>query len=299
MNPPLRGPNHQWRFHPRFTRRHIAQPNHAKQSKQRRVGFAERNRTPPDDPQSRLRRGGLDPALLRGRGHRKHADENSAAIQMRRRSGAVIGDVAPHFKTAGDFLRMIPFHPAARREIWRAAQDKIEFFLQPQNRPVTKVALTDFVAIFQTIPTRGFPREAHTFRLRFNCDKPRPCQAPCGNHSHCPQPTAKIKDDSSRRTTRRAIPRGQDVIRRKTMAFGQLKQSKVTADGVKRFARFKGGSFSEGSGRYRARLGPAFKHRFSVIVAQASRVGIQSPKRKSKSCLFHNPGIRVPPLPQK
>ena len=183
---------------------------------------------------------------------------------------------------------MIPFHPAARREIWRAAQNQIEFFLQPQNRPVAKVAMTNFVAIFQPIPARRFPREAHAFRLRFNRDKPRPRHAPGGNQSHGAQPTAKIKNASSRRTTRRAIPRGQDVIRRKTMAFGQLKQPKVTADGVKRFARFQGGSASECSGRYRTRLGPAFKHRFSIIIAQASKVGIQPPKRKSKSCLFHN-----------
>jgi hypothetical protein len=101
--------------------------------------------------------------------------------------------------------------------------------------------MTDFVAVFQPVPTRRFPGEAHAFRLRFNRDKPRPRQAPGGNHPHGAQPAAKIKDASGRRTTHRAIPGGQDVIGRKTMAFGQLKQPKVAADGVQRFARTMAG----------------------------------------------------------
>jgi hypothetical protein len=75
------------------------------------------------------------------------------------------------------------------------------------------------------------------------------------------------------------------------MAFGKLKETEKAADGIQRFARFHGGSAAQSSGWYRTRLGPAFKDRFSVIVAQASKVGIHPPKRKSKLALE----ILIPP----
>jgi hypothetical protein len=67
------------------------------------------------------------------------------------------------------------------------------------------------------------------------------------------------------------------------MAFGQLKKPKIAADGVKSLAQLDGGTTAKGSGRDWARLGPSFKHGFSVIVAQASKVNIYQAKGKSKS----------------
>lgn len=275
MNPSFPRPNHERWFQPGFqpcARKQIARCHHGEQSEQRWFGFAQRHRSPADNPQARRRRRGFHASPLRGGHHREDACEKSASLQTRGRSCAVIGDIAARLKPAGDFLRMIPFHAAPQWKIGRAAEDQIEFFLRTESRFIPKIALTDFVALFQPIPTCRFAGKAHAFRLRFNCDKPRPGQPPGGDHSHGADSASQIKNVLRRRATHRAVPSGQDVIGRKAMTFGQLEQPKIAADRVKRLARINGGTLTKGAGRYGSRLGPSLKQRFCEIVAQASKI---------------------------
>ena len=64
------------------------------------------------------------------------------------------------------------------------------------------------------------------------------------------------------------------------MATGELEEAKIAADGVESFARFGNGAVAEGAGRNRARFGPSFEYRFSVIVVQRSKVNTWGAKGK-------------------
>lgn len=64
------------------------------------------------------------------------------------------------------------------------------------------------------------------------------------------------------------------------MAFCELEKAEVATDGIERFAGFKGWTVAEGAGRNRARFGPAFENRFSVIVVQRPKVNISAAKGK-------------------
>ena len=66
------------------------------------------------------------------------------------------------------------------------------------------------------------------------------------------------------------------------MALGKLKKPKVATNGIERFARFYHRPLSQRTGRYRARLGPSFEPRFSVIIAQTSKVSLRPQKANLK-----------------
>lgn len=274
MNPAIRHANHERGFHPAIQWRGMICLDHAKQPKQWRFRLAQGHRTPAYDFQSGCRRRRLNSFPLRGRRDLKNTRKNSSRIQAWPGGGAIIGNVASGLKTARDLLWMISHHTGSRREIRRAAQNQVELLVWRQNRSVAKITVTDLVAVIQSIPASRFSGKAHAFRLRFDCNKPCSRQAPCGNHSHRAQSAAKIEDISGAWTTHCAVPGGQDVIGRKSVTLGQLKEPEITADGVESFTRFQGRAAPESSGRYRAGLGPSFKRRFSVIISQALKVGI-------------------------
>ena len=148
---------------------------------------------------------------------------------------AIIRNVAAQFKTAGDFLRMVAFNAGADRKIRRTAKDEVEFFVGAKHRGVSKIAVADFITIFESIVAGGFSGELDALVLRLDGYKARAGQPPRGNHSHRTNAAAQVQRGARGGTPGSAIPCGQNVIRGKTMAVAELKKAKMTADGVQRF----------------------------------------------------------------
>lgn len=86
--------------------------------------------------------------------HRENAREESARCEMFGGSATIISNVAPHFKTAGDLLRMIAFHPAPGWEIGWAAQHQIKLFFRAKHAALAKISLANFITIGESIPLR-------------------------------------------------------------------------------------------------------------------------------------------------
>jgi len=64
------------------------------------------------------------------------------------------------------------------------------------------------------------------------------------------------------------------------MAICELEKTEVATDGVESFAGFEARAAAQGAGRNRPWFGPAFEYRFSVIVAQRSKVNKYGAKGK-------------------
>lgn len=283
MNSSVGGSNRQRGFFPGFhAGRRIVRSNHAKQPQQRRFRLAQCHWTPAQNFEPGHGRRLFDSSPLRRRRHRKDTRKNSSPIQSERGGGTVIRNIASRLKAAGNFLRMISRQAGSDRKVRRRTENQIESFFPRQNRIITKIAVPDFVAIFQPVPASRFFCQPDTVRLRLDRNKFGCRQTPGRNHSDRAQTAAKIENFLGRWATRRAIPSGQDVIRRKPMPIRQLEKPEITADGIQRLARLNYRSAAECVGRNRPRFSPAFKNRIGVMVVQGLKVGIRHWKGKPK-----------------
>ncbi len=242
----------------------VSSVHHAEQADQLAFAFAKDDGPMADNAEAGLLGGITHARFLFRRRHRKHAREKAASFEVFGSHRAVIGDVAAHFKAAGDFLRMIAFNAAARRKVGRTGQNEIEPIFLAQDAGLAEIALADFVAIFQAVPAGRLSRQRDTFFLGFDRKEPRARKTPCRNHSYGPDPASEIEHGAGTWTPCRSVPCGQNVVGGKPMSLPELKDSEVTADGVQSFPSLDFRSLTERAGRDGARFGPTFEIMFNA-----------------------------------
>ena len=83
--------------------------------------------------------------------------------------------------------------------------------------------MADLVSMFDLIVARALPRQLRALVLRFDRDEARPWQTPRRDHSHRTDATAQIENSFGARAPRCSVPRGQNIVCGKPVAFLQLK----------------------------------------------------------------------------
>lgn len=259
MNRSIGFPNYQRRLNPspfpkRF--RQVGLRYHREHVQQWRLAFPQNNRPSPDNAEPGLRSRALDAVqLLRG----KHTSEPSTRSERPRRNFAVVRNITSHFKSTRDLLRMISLNPGPQGKIRRTSENQIELFIRPQHRCIPKIPVPDFVALLNLVVLRALPSQRHALFLRLNRHKLRPWQPPRCDHPDRTNSTSQIENSVGSRTPRSPIPRRQNIIRGKPMPFLKLKQPKIPADRVERFARPNFQPVRRQNDR--SRFGPTFKLR--------------------------------------
>ena len=197
--------------------------------------FAQHDRALAHDRQLRSsRRCGDALGLLVGC-DREHAGEGAAGLQVRRRGRAVVRDAAAQFEAARDLLRVGTLDAAAAREIRWAAEHQIEALVHAERPRPAQVALADVEAILEPVPAHRSAREPDAFRLRLDADDARPRQPPRRDHRHRADAAAEIEEAAGARAPRRSVPGGENVVGGVAVAFAQLEDFEMPAQGIERF----------------------------------------------------------------
>ena len=268
MNGAVRSANDEGRFGPGLGTHPVGQIVGAHQPEEAEEGtlsFTEDDGAPTDDGELGDFGGVVDALFLFGWSDREDACKKTGRRESLRCDGAVVGDVAAHFKTARDLLRMVTFDAAARGKIRRTAEDEVKLFVRLENMRVPKVPVANVEAILKAIPVNGFAGEADAFVLRFDGNEAGGLQTPRGHERDGADAAAEVKDVARGRGPRRAVPGSEDVVSGKSMAVFQLEEAEVTADGIKGFSGFDRRPLAARAGRDGAGFGPPAKIRIEPV----------------------------------
>lgn len=107
---------------------------------------------------------------------------------------AVVGNISPHFETAGDFLRVIALHPRAQWKVRRTAKNEIKLLIIAHDVDIAKIAQADVEAILNPVPFGRFFCEDNAFRLCLDRDKSSRGQSPCGDCRNGSNAAAEIQN---------------------------------------------------------------------------------------------------------
>ena len=156
--------------------------HHEEEAEKRGLAFAEYDGSLAKDDEVGLFGGGGDALGLFFRIEGEDAGEGTAGLEVGGGGFAVVVDVAADFETAGDFLGMVAFDAGAEREVGRAAEDEVEFFLGLEGSGFAEVAFADVEAIIEAVSADGFFCQCDAFFPGFDGDDAGTGETPGRDH---------------------------------------------------------------------------------------------------------------------